>query len=171
MFLKYALKKKRIPKKIFELPQSTDSDSATLMHIFGRFEQLNLFIFTSHNFHHNWRFWGLRGNITLRGCNRFAILFSWNTMLVFWSNYSVAFFRCLWHPSLLKIEKSFYFALNSTAQNIFFFGTLNAALLSIPFLTAWRFFKFFPFLIHMMTPSASRHSGHEKKHNINLDLI
>ena len=141
MFLKYALKKKRNPEEDFRTPPV---DRQWFCHIdayfCGRFEQLNLFIFTSHNFHHNWRFWGLRGNITLRGCNRFAILFSWNTMLVFWSNYSVAFFRCLWHPSLLKIEKSFYFALNSTAQNIFFFGTLNAALLSIPFLTAWRFF-------------------------------
>ena len=151
------IEEKIILKKIFELPQSTDSDFATLMPIFGRLERPNLFIFTSHNIHHNRRFWGLRRTITLQGYKRFAILFSWNTMFVLWSNYSAAFFVAYCTHPFFRNREIFLFCFKfHLSKHKFFprYSQRHPIVHSISDCVA-IFFDFFSLLIQVMTPNRS----------------
>ena len=102
----------------------------------------------------NRRYWGLRRTITLQRYKRFALLFSWNTMFVLWSNHSAAFIRCLLHLSLLEIEKSFAFASHYTVPTTNFFPPVLSTPPYCPF-HFWQrgdfFGFFFPPLIQVIT--------------------
>ena len=169
MFLKYALRKKLIPKKIFELPQSTASDFATLMPIFGPLERPNLFIFNTHNIHHNRRYWGLRRTIILQRYNRFAILF-FETLCLFSEQIisRLLFVAYCTHP-FFRNREIFLFSFTFHRSNHKFFPVL-----STPPYCPFHFWQHGDFLDSFSpsnsgdnTPSASRHSG-QKNRTISL---